>query len=110
MGYVERSGIANPNSTDIHGVKNVHDLAAYMATYLSKKDRYTSDLKEEIEIEYKRVKKENDIQSNLPENYFNRFKRRIAGKLWDCNKELKMFSIKLHDISETAKEIDGIAD
>lgn len=109
LGYVERSGIASPNSTDIHGIKSVNDLAAYMATYLSKKDRYTSKLKEEIEIEKKRVKEMNCIACELPNDYFNRFKRRIAGKLWDCNNELKQFSIKLHDISEVAREATGIA-
>jgi len=36
LGYVTRSTIENPNSTDVHSIKNVRNLAAYLCKYLSK--------------------------------------------------------------------------
>lgn len=39
LGYVSRSNIINPNSTDIHSVKNIHSLSAYLSKYLSKNDK-----------------------------------------------------------------------
>ena len=38
LGYVERAVVANPNSTDVHAVRNDKDFAIYMAKYLSKND------------------------------------------------------------------------
>ena len=32
------SGWVNPNTTDVHSVKNVKDLASYVSTYMAKKD------------------------------------------------------------------------
>ena len=36
--YVERTGDTNPNSTDVHKIKGVKQLGAYLATYMSKKE------------------------------------------------------------------------
>lgn len=39
LGYVDRcQSSKNPNSTDIHSLKNIKDVAAYMAKYMSKND------------------------------------------------------------------------
>ncbi len=38
LGYVTRSGIINPNSTDIHSVKNVKNLSGYICNYIAKKE------------------------------------------------------------------------
>lgn len=39
QGYITRSGIENPNSTDVHSVKNVRNLAAYLCKYLAKNEK-----------------------------------------------------------------------
>ena len=61
LGYVSRSNIADPNSTDIHAVKQVRNLAAYISKYISKNDST---------------------------------RRKIEGKIWDCNRALKSISVK----------------
>jgi hypothetical protein len=38
LGYVHRSGISDPNSTDIHSVKNISKLENYLIKYLTKND------------------------------------------------------------------------
>lgn len=61
LGYVTRSNIVDPNSTDIHSVLKVTNLAAYLSKYIAKNDPT---------------------------------RRKIEGKIWDCNKELKSIIIK----------------
>ena len=39
LGYVDRYKGSDPNSTDVHAVKNIRNLAAYMGKYLTKNDK-----------------------------------------------------------------------
>lgn len=64
LGYVTRSGIKDPNSTDVHSVKQVRNLASYISKYIAKNDPT---------------------------------RRKIDGKIWDCNSELKAISVKVRD-------------
>lgn len=72
LGYVTRSKIMDPNSTDIHSVKNIHSLAAYLSKYLSKNQEG---------------------------------RRLVEGKLWDCNKELKLINTNREIIFEIDREL-----
>ncbi len=38
LGYISRCSVHNPNSTDIHSVKGIHNIAEYIVKYLSKKE------------------------------------------------------------------------
>lgn len=59
--YVSRSKLSDPNSTDIHAVRNIRNIGGYMVKYLCKN------------------------QSD---------RRKVEGKLWDCNTELKKIIVK----------------
>ena len=88
LGYVSRSGIINPNSTDIKAVLKVKELATYLSSYISKKDIYKKPLKRYLR-RYKKQLKEKSCCHRLPINYFKNIKRKITIKLWDCSELLK---------------------
>lgn len=46
--YIEKSGDSNPNSTDVHSVKHVRNLSAYIAKYMSKEASLSSGYKGRI--------------------------------------------------------------
>lgn len=105
LGYVTRSGIKNPNSTDVKAVKNKTILSAYMAKYISKKDLYTKKLARWHRINDKYNKVKTDF-CTLPRNYFASFKRKIDIKLWDCSLCLKNIKHSVEGI--TNLETDDI--
>lgn len=90
LGYVSRSGLDSPNSTDVHSVKSVKKLAAYMVSYLSKKDLYTKPLKRYHRLYDKKHLKSSEPFCKLPSNYFNHIKRKVTVKVWDCSKPLML--------------------
>lgn len=46
--FKAKYGHGNPNSTDIHSVVNIRDLAAYLMKYMSKQDKLLSEVKGRI--------------------------------------------------------------
>lgn len=86
LGYVDRSTSPDPNSTDVHAVSNIKNLAAYMVSYMNKKDLYTKPLKRYFKTYGKRLKDENRTVCHLPKNYFNRLKRRVSCAVWGASK------------------------
>jgi hypothetical protein len=42
--YIEAKGHANANSTDVHSVKNIKDLSAYLIKYIAKESQNTEKL------------------------------------------------------------------
>lgn len=116
LSYVSRSGLADPNSTDIHSVVNISKLENYLIKYLSKNDDTkrkiegktwdcSANLKNEsLSVPYEKFYKEFDDLTgtqiiDLRENYFEvvkvnqtRFKEHARlYQLW------KQFSDKLVD-------------
>lgn len=78
----------NPNSTDIHSVKNIKNIAGYLAKYFSKKNSdYT-------------LRKNKKVLKLSPLNWKGWYKQRlnfwnsplnprpISGRIWSCNYEL----------------------
>lgn len=106
LGYITRSGLPDPNSTDIHSVKNIKNLAGYMANYLGKKDLHKRVNKEFIKKHCDQWKSEKITTVDLPEDYFQQFKRKIEGKLWDCNEELKKINCLEQRDTITEKAIE----
>lgn len=88
LGYVDNSSSKDPNSTDVHAVKNVKNFAAYMCTYFSKKDIYTKKLKRFHRIYYKKLKNLKSNYYKLPKNYFKQIKRKVEIKVWDASNML----------------------
>lgn len=93
LGYIDefekKHGHRHPNSTDVHAIKKVRNLAAYFSKYMAKGERTAEELyrvpwarqiwHEKLlvapGVKYKRVA--------------TREESRIDGKLWDCSVNLK---------------------
>lgn len=88
LGYVDRCSVSDPNSTDVHAVKNVKNLGGYLCAYVSKKDLYKTPLKSWFRRHGKKLKTLTAPVFVLPKNYFSMFKRRVEIKLWDASKVL----------------------
>lgn len=88
LGYIERCKYKNPNSTDIHAVKNQKALGAYMAKYMLKGDLYKTPLKRYFRRFGKALAQKN-FSCNIPKNYFQNLKRKLNCKKWDCSMALK---------------------
>jgi len=88
LGYIERCRLKNPNSTDVHAVRNQKMLGAYMAKYMLKGDLYKTPLKRYFRRFGKTLLAKN-FSCNIPKNYFANLKRKLTCKKWDCSKALK---------------------
>lgn len=78
----------NPNSTDVHAVRNVGSLANYMASYLLKKDLYKRVLKRYHQLYDKYHKSTTATYCVIPRRYFQHLKRKVTCRLWSCSKIL----------------------
>lgn len=84
------------NSTDVHSVSKIRNLAAYLCTYYNKKDNYKRPLKRFHRRHDKKLKALSDVAYRLPRNYLTQLKRKPTCKLWDCSKPLKSPTIIAH--------------
>lgn len=93
LGFIDRfcqkHGHRHPNSTDVHAIKNVRNLAAYFSKYMAKGERVAEDLITQIPWR--------DINKRKPLTYLSlkvrriltRAEARIDGRTWDCSANLK---------------------
>jgi hypothetical protein len=87
--FEAKHGHAEPNSTDVHAVHKIDNIAAYMVKYMSKSpDAHLA------EINAKRAKRGHDLI--VPDAHpFRRIPDQpkwddpIEGKVWDCSQNLK---------------------
>ena len=89
LGYIDRAKTKDPNSTDVHSVKNVKKLAEYIGKYMAKADCYTKIMQRyhrRFDKKWKGIKLDRCI---LPLGYFGQIKRHVTVKIWDCSKLLK---------------------
>lgn len=99
---LQKLGIIHPklklqaNSTDVHSVSKIKNLAAYLCTYYNKKDNYKRPLKRFHRLYDKKLKALSNVAYKLPKNYLARLKRKPTCKLWDCSKPLKSPTIIRH--------------
>lgn len=104
---LEKHGIKHPtlgveaNSTDVHAVKNVKNIAAYLATYMGKKDLYKKPLKRWHKRYQKQLADRGRTEVKLPKNYFKNIKRQISGRKWDCSKSLANAVLRLQLLDAT---------
>ena len=96
MGFIdkffEKNGHRHPNSTDIHSVQKIKNLAAYMVKYMSK-----SPVEHLAQVNSK-LRKSGKKEIH-PENHPFRtidgqptWDQPILGKVWDCSANLKLKS------------------
>jgi hypothetical protein len=95
LGYVDRSVSSDPNSTDIHSVKKLENIAAYISKYMTKKDIYSRVLDRYHRRYGKRLKASTGPVCEIPKNYFKNIKRRVDIKLWDCSAALKVGTLTM---------------
>lgn len=88
LGYISRSVSNNPNSTDVHALKSIKNISAYLAAYVTKKDTYTKALRRYHKIHGKALKSDNSAAFQLPKNYLIQLKRKVTCKVWDASKLL----------------------
>lgn len=104
-GYVNRNGVVNPNSTDVHSVRNIRNLAAYMVAYLTKKDLYNKPLSRWHKVYSKVLADRNREVTHLPKNYFLYIKRRVGIKVWDCSERLKAGKLQVREGNEEYSKV-----
>lgn len=93
LGFIDRfekkHGHRHPNSTDVHAIKQVRNLAAYFSKYMAKGEKCFEDLvaqppfrkakmaigKKSLQAHYKRI--------------LTREESKIGGRVWDCSANLK---------------------
>lgn len=97
-GIIDKDRIATNNSTDVHSVKKMRNIAAYLTSYVTKKDLYKKALKRWLKIWRRQLADPNRTEVILPKNYFKNIKRKIECQLWGCSKVL--LKTKLSDCFE----------
>lgn len=91
---------SNPNSTDIHSITDVNNLAAYLVSYLSKKDLWKKSISREDSKVIARMEKEKYPLIVIQKMFPDCVKRSISGKIWDCSKKLKNTGLKIENIHQ----------
>ena len=87
--FAEKHNHYNPPTTEITSLRNEKACVSYIATYLSKKDRYKKKLAHYLQKPKVITTSENIQYSPLPKDYYENLKRRNDGKIWDCSLSLK---------------------
>lgn len=88
LGYTKRAKTTEPNSTDVHSVRNVQQLPKYLASYMTKKDLYKKPLKKWHKLHRVALKALTTDSFKLPKNYFKNIKEKVTCKHWDASKLL----------------------
>lgn len=88
LGYCDRAGLNDPNSTDVHAVRDIQNLAKYLSNYFTKKDVYKANLKRYHRRFSKQLKGYDGEVFHLPHNYLASLKQRVTSRLWDASKLL----------------------
>lgn len=73
--YQEKYGNNNPNSTDIHSIKKVRNISAYLSKYMTKEQKVTQATKDVYNTEIY----DNSIYSVASH------RRVIEGRIWGCS-------------------------
>lgn len=129
FGKNQKEGWRNPNSTDIHAIRDIDNLAAYVAKYISKspkKVEYTPQKNEIIKLNTNSGKME---IWKIPNEIFNPGKtyltfefmglatefvaevpefeeRKIEGRLWGCSKNIQ--NLERQIFAEIVEEYEEI--
>lgn len=111
LGYVERSKSRDPNSTDVHSVQKIRNIASYLVSYMNKKDLYNRKLKRWHRMYRRQLGNKSRFEVKLPKKYFENIKRKIKDTIWNSSKPLKISSVVIDpDDSKYEKDIKMILD
>lgn len=88
LGYIDRCNTDNPNSTDVHSVIKVRNLAAYLVKYLSKGDIYSRLQKRYLKRYKRELGDKNNTVCRVPSRWFTELKRIVEIQPWGASKAL----------------------
>lgn len=88
LGYISRSKVLDPNSTDVHALSNKGDLSLYLTSYFAKKDIYKKPLKRYFKRFRSALADQSRVVCHLPKKYFLNIKPRVSCALWGASKAL----------------------
>jgi len=103
LGYIDRysatSHKSNPNSTDVHSLKKVQNVAAYMIKYMTK-DYKGNHVKVSSKIvpKLKGLGKDNISISGGAKAYLSKLSN--CGRIWTCSKELSNIKGAQHELEQ----------
>lgn len=100
-----QSGWRNPNSTDVHSVKNISNLEGYLSGYMAKKDLLKKSAKPQIVLAIESIGHDKESVAIVREHYPEAFKRSIQGKIWSSSKNLAFASMKCRITDEIRSEL-----
>jgi hypothetical protein len=100
-----QSGWRNPNSTDVHAVSKISNLAGYLAGYLSKKDLLKKSAPGGISACLESFANDYEVLQELKEHYPQHFKRPIHGRIWSSSKNLTIASLKCRITDEIRSDL-----
>lgn len=104
LGYVDRCKYENPNSTDVHSVKSIKNIASYIVKYCTKKEVYTRVLARYHKMFKERLASNNDLVFELPKRYLELLKRQVKGVKWSASKVLLKSGLSLDAWDITIKQ------
>jgi hypothetical protein len=87
--FEKRHGHRHPNSTDVHAIKKVKNLAAYFSKYMAKGEKVYEDLFAQPPRKGKGVPALKITNKIKFKRILTRSEARIDGRLWDCSTNLK---------------------
>lgn len=99
-----------PNSTDIHSVRNDNKIAAYIVSELTKKDKYKKYISLSCELSEQQYHKENYKWFIKDNKYIYEQKRPIKSRLWGCSRNLIKCKFQLdtsdNEVLQAMRSID----
>lgn len=107
-GYVSRSGLSDPNSTDIHALYRVKNTSRYLSSYVLKKDLYKKDMCRCSPPDHYYSELGSVFACDLRTRELVGIKRCVEGKLFDCSKELKSMSARCEVTTDVDQELDCV--
>lgn len=87
--FEKKHGHRHPNSTDVHAIKNVKNLAGYFAKYFTKGEKCYEDKFAPPPKKGKGVPRFKVCASLKFKRILTREEAKINGRLWDCSTNLK---------------------
>lgn len=88
--FEKKHGHRHPNSTDVHAIKNIRNLAAYFSKYMAKGERCVEDIQAQPPHCHKVTKPMRITAALKFKRILTREQAHIDGRLWDCSKNLKI--------------------
>lgn len=114
--YGKKTNWTSPNTTDVHAVKKVKNLAGYLCEYMGKSKnrgkKIVEETKEVVNITYEKYKQFKDGSRQFQDRVYKSIqgqirscRRKIKGRLWGCNYALsKANNVKLEVQNENPYE------